>query len=158
MRLRIERLLPKPSRITAFLTLLSLLVTATSQTRADPADDYVRAEMGKREIPGLSLAVIKDGRVIKEAAFGVSSVELGTPTTLDTVYVLASMTKVFTASAIMLLEQDGKISLDQPIVEILPTLPTKWSAVTIRHCLRPKSRATRAFGMPLRTNRLPTLS
>jgi D-alanyl-D-alanine carboxypeptidase len=122
-------------RTTAFLTVLFLLVTATSPTRADTTDDYVRAEMAKRKIPGLSIAVINNGRVVKEAAFGVSSVELGTPATLDTVYVLASMTKVFTAGAIMLVEQDGKISLDEPIIEILPTLPSKWSAITIRHCL-----------------------
>jgi CubicO group peptidase (beta-lactamase class C family) len=67
-----------------------LVVTFVSVTRADSTDDYVRAEMVKRKIPALSIAVLRDRRVLKEAAFGVANVELVAPATLDTVYTLAS--------------------------------------------------------------------
>ena len=102
---------------------------------ADQVDDYVHAEMAKRKIPGMSLAVIRDGKVLKEGAYGVASIELNVPVTLDTSFVLASSTKVFTASAVMLLVQDGKITLDEPVSKILPQLPAAWSGVTVRNCL-----------------------
>jgi D-alanyl-D-alanine carboxypeptidase len=98
-------------------------------------NSYVRHEMTRRRIPGLAFAVIRDGHLVKEAVFGVANVELGVPATLDTVYTLASMTKVFTATAIMLLVQEGRISLDEPVSKILPQLPPTWSAITIRQCL-----------------------
>jgi CubicO group peptidase (beta-lactamase class C family) len=112
-----------------------VLVATSSVAHADATDDFVRTEMAKKEIPGVSIAVLRDDRVIKEAAFGVASVELGVPVTSDTVYTLASMTKVFTGAAIMLLVQEGRISLDEPVSKILSQLPSTWSTVTIRHCL-----------------------
>ena len=91
--------------------------------------------MSKRKIPGLSLAVIRDDKVLKEAAYGAASVELGAPATLDTSYPLASMTKIFTAATIMQLVESGRISLDDSVTKLLPELPAKSSRVTIRHCL-----------------------
>jgi CubicO group peptidase (beta-lactamase class C family) len=79
--------------------------------------------------------VIRNGRVVKEAAYGKASLELNVPVTPDTSFPLASMTKIFTATAIMQLVEEGKISLDEPVSQILSELPTPWSAVTIRHCL-----------------------
>ena len=129
-------LLKKRVRCAIVLWLAPFVLVATSAvTHADATDDYLHTEMAKKRIPGLSVAVMRDGRVVKEAAYGVASVELGAPVTLDTVYTLASMTKVFTASAIMLLVEEGRISLDEPVSKILPQLPPAWSAVTVRHCL-----------------------
>lgn len=109
--------------------------TVNSIAQADGIDDYVRSEMSKRKIPGLSLAVIRDDKVLKEAAYGAASVELGAPATLDTSYPLASMTKIFTAATIMQLVESGRISLDDSVTKLLPELPAKSSRVTIRHCL-----------------------
>jgi CubicO group peptidase (beta-lactamase class C family) len=91
-----------------------ILVATVSVTRADATDDYVRSQMVKKRIPGLSLAVIRNGRVVKEAAYGKASLELNVPVTLDTSFPLASMTKIFTATAIMQLVEEGKISLGEP--------------------------------------------
>jgi CubicO group peptidase (beta-lactamase class C family) len=91
--------------------------------------------MEMKKIPGLAIAVIRDGRVVKEAAYGKASLELNVPTTLDSSFPLASMTKIFTAAAVMQLVQEGRVSLDEPVIQILPLLPSTWSAVTIRHCL-----------------------
>jgi D-alanyl-D-alanine carboxypeptidase len=112
-----------------------ILVTTVGVTRADATDDYVHRQMEKKKIPGLTIAVIRDGHVVKEAAYGKASLELNVPTTLDTSFHLASMTKIFTAAAIMQLVQEGRISLDEPVTQILAQLSTQWSAVTIRHCL-----------------------
>jgi len=118
----------------AALTLITLS-TVTVNARADNIDDFIHAEMTKTKIPGLSVAVIQNNQVIKESAYGVASIELNVPATLDTSYALASMTKIFTTAAIMLLVQDGKITLDEPITKVLPQLPAKWSKVTVRNCL-----------------------
>jgi CubicO group peptidase (beta-lactamase class C family) len=112
-----------------------VLIATVAVARADATDDYVHRQMEKKKIPGLTLAVIRDGHVVKEAAYGKASLELNVPTTLDTSFSLASMTKIFTAAAVMQLVQEGRISLDEPVTQILTQLPTEWSAVTIRHCL-----------------------
>lgn len=101
----------------------------------DEIDNLILKEMAAKKIPAVSIAVIKNNLVIKESAYGLASIELNVPATLNTSYSLASMTKIFTASAIMLLVQEGKISLDESITKVLPQLPSKWSQITIRHCL-----------------------
>lgn len=123
-------------RVSSSFFLSTLILLANSGfARADATDDYVRAEMAKRQIPGLSVAVIRNGKTVKEGSYGVASVELRVSATAETSYSLASMTKVFTASAIMLLVQEERISLDEPVARILQQLPPRWSAVTIRECL-----------------------
>lgn len=72
---------------------LFMLVTACTSALADEADEVVGRHMQRLSIPGVSLAVIKGSEVLKKAAYGVASVELGVPATTETVYVLASMTK-----------------------------------------------------------------
>ncbi len=119
----------------AMCAVMIALASTASIARADQIDDYIHAEMTRKKIPGLTVAVIRDGKVIKESAYGQASIELNVPVTLDTPFVLASMTKVFTASAIMLLVQEGKITLDEPVSKILPQLPVAWSNITIRNCL-----------------------
>ena len=124
------------NRIAMALSLIAFVLLATvSVARADGTDDYVRSQMEKKRIPGLSLAVIRNGHVVKEAAYGKASLELNVPVTLETSFPLASMTKIFTAVAVMELVEEGKISLDEPISQLLAQLPSQWSAVTVRHCL-----------------------
>ncbi|HEX8723640.1 MAG TPA: serine hydrolase domain-containing protein [Pyrinomonadaceae bacterium] len=105
-------------------------------------DAYVRREMRRRHVPGLSLAVLRGGRVIKAKGYGLASVELGVPAGTETVYQLASATKVFTGAAVMLLAQEGRLSLEEPVTKLLPELPASWGAVTVRHCL------THTSGLP----------
>ena len=66
--------------------------------------------MNARHIPGLVLLVLKDGKVIKQQSYGLANIELGVPTGKDSVFPLASVTKVFTATAVYMLVQEGKIS------------------------------------------------
>ncbi|HWT01253.1 MAG TPA: serine hydrolase domain-containing protein [Pyrinomonadaceae bacterium] len=102
---------------------------------ADAVDDFVTSQMQKRHIPGLSLAVVKDGKVVKMRGYGLASVELGVPATEESVYQLASMTKSFTATAVMMLVEEGKLGLDDKISQHLGGLRADWGEVTIRHLL-----------------------
>jgi CubicO group peptidase (beta-lactamase class C family) len=115
----------------AALVLLSIAMVA----RADEVDAYIQREMAEQHIPAVSLCVVRDGRIIKDQTYGIANVELNVPATADTEFAIASMTKSVTASAIMLLVQDGKISLDDPITKFFDGLPESWQAITIRHLL-----------------------
>ena len=121
--------------ILATLWVALACLMANSSAQAETVDDYVRSEMVKREIPGLSLAVLRDDRVIKTAAYGVAGIELRVPATVDTIYPLASMTKIFSAVALMRLVEEGRITLDEQVTRILPQLPASWDQVTVRECL-----------------------
>jgi CubicO group peptidase (beta-lactamase class C family) len=87
--------------------------------QTDPIDAYIKGEMEKRRIPGLALAVIQHGAVIEMQGYGLANVELDVPVTPDTVFELASVTKQFPATAIMLLVEEGKVGLDDPISHYL---------------------------------------
>jgi CubicO group peptidase (beta-lactamase class C family) len=91
--------------------------------------------MQREHIPGLSLAVVKDGRVVRARGYGLANVELNVPARVDSVYEIGSMTKQFTATAIMMLVEDGKLSLDGKLTNYLSGLPPAWNEVTLRQLL-----------------------
>jgi CubicO group peptidase (beta-lactamase class C family) len=102
---------------------------------ADRVDDYLKRRMAREHIPGLSLVVIRHGRIVKAKGYGLASLELGVPARPDTVYDLASTTKPFVATAILLLAQDGKLTLDDRVGTFVESVPESWQAITIRHLL-----------------------
>ena len=102
---------------------------------SDAVDDYIKKAMSRQHIPGLSLVVVRDGKVVKAKGYGLASLELGVPASPETVYELASATKPFVATAILLLVQDGKISLEDKVSKYLNETPEAWKSVTIRHLL-----------------------
>lgn len=113
---------------------LSLLLVG-SHANAQSVNEIVNRQLTQRHIPGMSIAVVKDGKVVTAKGYGVANVELDVPATENTVYQLASITKQFTATAIMMLVQEGKLGLDDKISSKLPDLPAAWSEVTIRQLL-----------------------
>lgn len=117
------------------IALLILAAVLPGTACADPVDDYVAAKMRDESIPGLALAVIHDGHVIKQKVYGYANLELKVPVTLDTSFSLASTTKTFAAVAIMEMVEQGKFTLDTPVSRIVAGLPASWSRVTVRHCL-----------------------
>lgn len=114
---------------------------------SEAIDRYIREQMRERRIPGLGLVVVGGGAVLKLQAYGLASVELDVPATVRTVFRLASLTKIFTATAIMTLVEDGAVSLDHSIARLLPELPAAWSDVTVQHCL------AHASGLPDAVNK-----
>src|SRR5947208_5981510 len=97
----------KPFRLTTAL-IVACMCSAVGLARADKVDDYITDQMAKRHVPGLSVAVIRDGKVALSKGFGLANVELSVPATESTVYELASVTKQFTATGIMMLAEEGK--------------------------------------------------
>src|SRR4029079_14201584 len=103
-----------PVQRLCFISLVVLLVAASS-TQADQTDDFVRAAIQKERIPGLSLVVLKDGQIVKVAGYGVADRMRKIDATPDTVYKIGSVSKQFIATGIMLLVQEGRLDLEQPI-------------------------------------------
>lgn len=89
--------------------------------------------------PGAAVAVVQDGVVIHQVGYGLASLEWGIPITDDTVFKIASITKTFTATAVMMLVERGKITLDAPITAYLPDFHTAGHRVTVEHLLNHSS-------------------
>ena len=115
------------------LCLLALASTTTAQ--ADPTDDYIAAQMRSQNIPGLSLAIIKDGKIVKLQGYGLADVKGKVPATPETVYDIASIGKSLVATGMMLLAEERLLSVDDPITKHLDGLPQSWGGITIRHLL-----------------------
>jgi D-alanyl-D-alanine carboxypeptidase len=117
------------------LAALVLFLAATAGARADQTDDFIRAEMQRQRIPGLSLVVLKNGEIVKVAGYGLADTQLKIPATPETVYKICSVSKQFIATGIMLLVQEGRIGVDDPIGKYLEGTPPTWKGITIRHLL-----------------------
>jgi CubicO group peptidase (beta-lactamase class C family) len=98
-------------------------------------DDYVAAEMAKAKTPGVALAVIKDGKPLLVKGYGLANVELNVPVKPETIFQSGSIGKQFTAAAVMLLVEDGKIGLDQKIARYVGEVPDAWQNITVRNLL-----------------------
>jgi len=99
------------------------------------AVDSLMARYDRPDGPGASVVVIHDGEVAYVHSYGLADVEKRTPATPLTDYRLASLTKQFTATAIMLLVQDGKLGYDDRVGDILPGFPAYGRDITVRHLL-----------------------
>jgi D-alanyl-D-alanine carboxypeptidase len=114
-----------------FLVMAALLhVAVCSQT-----DEYVRIMMSKKHIPAVSIAVMKDGKILKMQSYGLANTETQLPASSQSVYKLGSLSKQFIAAAVMLLDQDRKINLDDPVSKFLDSIPATWDSITVRHLL-----------------------
>jgi D-alanyl-D-alanine carboxypeptidase len=115
--------------------LLAQTLFAPRLAHADRADDYIKSQMAEHRIPGLALVIIQDGKPVKTAAYGLANLELNVPARPETVFEIGSVTKQFTAAGILLLAQEGKLSVDDKIGVYLANIPSAWTNVTIRHLL-----------------------
>jgi CubicO group peptidase (beta-lactamase class C family) len=120
--------------VASIATCFLLASLALAQT-SDPVDDYVHSEMQKRQIPGLALLVVRDGKIIKQRGYGFANVELEAPVIPETIFQSGSMGKQFTATAIMMLVEEGKLRLDDPLTKFFPEAPPAWREVKVRHLL-----------------------
>jgi len=116
---------------------IALLVTfgAPVPGKADKIDDYVTAKIKRFHVPGASLAIVRDGHITKAQGYGFANLELRSPATKETVYEIGSTSKQFTATAIMMLVEEGKVRLDDTITKYFPEAPQAWRGIKIRHLL-----------------------
>jgi len=111
----------------------ALLALVSSASRADDAATLMQPYTGK--VPGAALLVLRDGKPVLRKAYGYADLEHGVAATPATNYRLASISKQFTAAAILLLAEDGKLKLDDSVRRWLPSLPASDQGITIHHLL-----------------------
>jgi CubicO group peptidase (beta-lactamase class C family) len=102
---------------------------------ADPVDDFINEQRKAYDLPGLSVAVVSKGQVIKAEGYGLADRDRHIPATRDTVYKIASVSKQFIATGIMLLAQQKRIDLDDSVGKYLGQAPASWARITLRHLL-----------------------
>ena len=98
-------------------------------------DRFIAGEMVKRHIAGVAVAVLTDGQIRYAKGYGFAAVERRLPVRIDTRFLIASITKMFTATGTMLLVEDGKVRLDAPVGDYVQGLPPHWRPVTVRQLL-----------------------
>jgi D-alanyl-D-alanine carboxypeptidase len=118
-----------------FVASICFVANAFGQSQTQKVDAFVREQMTANHIPGLSLAVVPDGKVGLAKGYGMANLELAAPASEKTAFAIYSITKTFTGVATMMLVEEGKIFLEDPISKHLAGLPAAWNRVTIRHLL-----------------------
>lgn len=124
---------PAPSM--AFHSSSDYPARAGDTSQAARALDMIEQEMRDRRIPGLQVAVIKDGRIILQRGLGLSNVENHVPVSDKSLFAINSATKSFTGVAMMQLVEAGKVDLQAPISRYLDDLPASWRAIRVRQLL-----------------------
>src|SRR5215831_11522839 len=117
------------------ISLCTVMLLGTATAAADPIDDFIRWKMQEFQIPGVSLAIVKNGEIAKTAGYGWANVERQEPITPDSVFILDSLTKQFTAITVMQQVEAGRINLDASIRAYIAEAPDAWQPITIRDLL-----------------------
>jgi len=131
-----------PGALLAALVALVLPRAVAGQSPQSAAIDALVADYARPGMPGASVLVVHDGRVAHARGYGLAEVERATPVTRATNFRLASLSKQFTATAVMLLVADGRLRYDDAVSTLLPDLPALARGVTVRHLL------THTSGLP----------
>lgn len=129
------------------MLILFVLATVTSlkvkgQTKTDSIQSFLQEQMIKRNIPGLQVAVIFDGKIELVKSFGLANIENRVKVNDSTIFSINSATKAFTGVAIMQLVESGKIVLKAPLSDYLDSLPNSWKSLKIYQLL------THTSGLP----------
>lgn len=125
-----------------FLSFSLISVTGFAQTRTDSVDVFVKEMMKKKQIPGLQLAVIQHGKIIKRAIYGMANVEQAIPATEESIFSINSITKAFVGVAVMQLSEEGKLNINDPVSTYIDSLPAGWQKITIKDVM------THTSGLP----------
>ena len=129
-------------RRTIVLSCVSVVLTSPLVAQQAPADSLriavnrVFAPWSNTDAPGCALGVARDGNVVYQNGYGMANLEVDAPITPNTIFHVASVSKQFTAAAVMLLAKEGKLSLDDDIRKYLPEVPDYGHKITIRHLLQ----------------------
>lgn len=98
-------------------------------------DRVISEQMSANKIPGVSLAVLRKGKIVLLKSYGLANVEHQVPIKPETIFQSGSIGKQFTAAAVMILAQENKLSLDDRVSKYLPDVPASWKDITIYHLL-----------------------
>ncbi|MRX41921.1 serine hydrolase [Flavobacterium sp. LC2016-23] len=117
------------------ITILFLSLNSFAQNINSSIDDIVHREMKERRIPGLQIAVVQNDKIVLSKSYGLAYIQDSIPVKNNTIFPINSNTKVFTATAIMQLVEQGKVELDAPINKYLDYLPPLWQKITVEQLL-----------------------
>src|SRR5918993_2186856 len=117
------------------LLLLTLLLAPLQARQSDVLDIIVGEEMAAQRIPGMAVAMIQGDRVISAKGYGLANLEHNVPVTDRTIFQSGSLGKQFTAAAVMLQVEDGKLALTDTLDKLFPNAPEPWRRITVRHLL-----------------------
>jgi len=129
--------------------LAAVSVTAQEKTAVDPFDDFpafVEKVMADWDVPGLAVAVIKDGEVIYKQGFGYRDVKNQKPVTTKTLFAIGSCSKAFTVMAMGMLVDEGKLDLDKPVIDYLNDFRLKDEFATLH--MKPRDLVCHDSGLP----------
>ena len=150
MNLRI----PGASRLAAGALLLALALPALPASAAAPASDLgAYADRALAAIyppgdPGAAVLIVKDGQAVLRKGYGMANLELGVPMAPDMVFEIGSITKQFTAAAILLLQERGQLKVEDDITRYLPDFPTHGETITLENLLTHTSGIPSYTGLP----------
>ena len=131
----------------------SVHAQATATFKSEDVDQFVTAYLKQNGLPGASIVIVKDGKIVYEKGYGHDSE--GEPITEKSLMRIGSVSKSFTAFAVLQLVDDGKVELDEPVVKYLPELQLddpRWKEVTIRQLLNHTSGVPNPIIIPPATN------
>lgn len=120
----------------SFGLLLLLAVQCAAQSDlARRVDTFIRSEMQRQQIPGVSVAVVQQGKIALLKTYGFANLEHRIPVTPETVFQSGSIGKQFTATAVMILAAEGKLSLEDKLNRFFSDAPPSWANITVRQLL-----------------------
>ncbi|WP_177204755.1 serine hydrolase domain-containing protein [Hymenobacter arizonensis] len=117
------------------LTFLCLPCAAQTPSADRLVDEFVARQMKTLKIPGLAVAVIKNGKQVKATAYGQANVEWNRPVTVHSNFQIASCTKLLTSTLIMKTIYAGKLRLEDPIGKYIDSVPARWQNIQVKHLL-----------------------
>jgi CubicO group peptidase (beta-lactamase class C family) len=109
--------------------------TALADSTDGMIDAYLTSEIARQKIPGLSLGVMRDGKIVKAKGYGLANVELDVPVKPESIFQTGSVGKQFTSMAFMMLVEEGRIHVDDKVSRYFPDAPDTWSQITVRNLL-----------------------
>jgi CubicO group peptidase (beta-lactamase class C family) len=121
--------------VCAGLLFLSASRAWPQDSLSDRIDRFVNEEMQRQHVPGVGVAVIHHGQVLKARGYGLANLELRVPVSAETLFQSGSLGKQFTATAVMLQVEDGKLALSDPLTKFFPDAPVSWQKITVRNLL-----------------------
>ncbi len=121
----------------ALLLVLLCAASLSAQAPASPdtVDRLVASAMAARHIPGVAIAVVRDGKIVRAQGYGFADIERRVPATPQTVFKIGSVSKQFIAAGIVLLAENGKLRYEDSVSRFYAGTPEHWRGITLRHFL-----------------------
>ncbi|PYU87304.1 MAG: serine hydrolase, partial [Acidobacteria bacterium] len=132
--MKTSRLIPA---VWLFVALAAAAVGQTTQAEqvSGKVDAFVTSELRVQHVPGVALGVMREARLVKAAGYGMANVELGVAAKPESIFQTGSVGKQFTATAVMMLVEEGRVGLDDKINKYFANAPAGWKDITVRHLL-----------------------